>query len=124
MRRLKRVAHASLGGEMHHARELALGEQRRDAVAILEVELAEAESLGARELGEPRLLERGVVIGVEVVDADDGAPARSTRRRATWKPMNPAAPVTRIGWAAIELISPRAHRSRNRDVCRPRNRPR
>ena len=76
VRRREGVADAGLGGEMDHMGEAEFRKQRRHAVAVLEVELAETECIEAGELGEARLLERGIVIGIEVVDADHGAPAR------------------------------------------------
>jgi hypothetical protein len=72
VRRLERVADAGLGREMHNAGEFAFGEQRRDAVTILEIEFAEAEILEAGKFSKPRLLERGIIIGIDVIDADDG----------------------------------------------------
>ena len=76
VRRRERMANPGLGGKMHHMGEPTFRKQRRHAVAVLEVELMEAERIVAGEFGEARLLEGGVVIGVEVVDADHGAPAR------------------------------------------------
>jgi hypothetical protein len=43
----ERMANAGLGGEMDHMSESVLGKQRRHAVAVLEVELVEAERIVA-----------------------------------------------------------------------------
>ena len=80
------------------------------AAAVVEVEFSEPERSVAGQLGDARLLERRVIIGVEVVDPDHGTASRSARSRATWNPMNPAAPVTQDRLAAI-VLSPRP--------CRP-----
>ena len=94
VRILQRIAHAGLRGEMHHARELLAREQRRNRRGIGEIELHEAETR-VREALQARLLERHVVVVVEIVEADDLV-ARLQQPRAVCKPMKPAAPVTRI----------------------------
>jgi hypothetical protein len=71
LRVLDREAHARLGAEMDDALEAALGEEPGHAVAVGEVEPFEAEAIMAVEAGEPRLLQGGIVIIVEIVDADD-----------------------------------------------------
>src|ERR1700731_4821269 len=69
----QRVAHARLGGEMDHVLEAVLREQLRHPGAVGEVELDEMEGRIFAKLVEPRLLERRVIIGVEVVEAYDRA---------------------------------------------------
>jgi hypothetical protein len=64
-----------LRSEMNYVREPVLGKQRRYAAAVFEVELLEAEGVAAGEFGEARLLQRGIVIGVEIIDTDDAATA-------------------------------------------------
>ena len=71
LRILDREAHAGLGAEMDDALETALGEEPGHAVAVGEVELFEAEAVMAVEAGEPGLLQSGIVVIVEIVDADD-----------------------------------------------------
>ena len=77
----QRVAHAGLRGEMHDVGKAMLGEQRRHAGAVGEIELDEAEAAILRELVEARLLERRIVVGVEIVEADDGAAIRQQPAR-------------------------------------------
>src|SRR5262245_47858725 len=73
MRIDQRMPHAGLRGEMHDLRKLVLGEQRRHAGAVGEVELDEAIAVQPGELGQPRLLKGRVVVAVDVVETDHGA---------------------------------------------------
>ena len=68
---LDAVAHAGLRAEVDHAREFLGGEQLRHAVAVGEIELDELEVSVALEDGEPRVLQRDVVVLVEIVEPDD-----------------------------------------------------
>ena len=97
---LDAVAHAGLRAEVDDAVEPVGVGQRFQRVGIGEVDPLEAEALAEmlREAVEAGLLERGIVISVEVVDADDLSP-RSSRARAVAAPMKPAAPVTRTAMA-------------------------
>ena len=79
VRVLERVAHAGLRREMDHPlRPVSANSSRRPRVG--EVDLREAEAGAAPSRGEPRLLQREVVVVVEVVDADDRQPSASSRR--------------------------------------------
>ena len=69
----ERVAHAGLSGEVHDMSETVRREQVRDRGAIGEIALHELEAGVDGKLGEPRLFQRRVVVGVEIVDSDDGA---------------------------------------------------
>jgi hypothetical protein len=80
-------------GEVHHRRGLVLAERAAHGVAVADVALQQREA-AARQPGHVPALDGRVVVGVEVVEADDGVAARGSRAR--WLPMNPAAPVTRI----------------------------
>ena len=62
-----RVAHARLRGEVHDAVEPVLHEQRLHARAVGDVHLHEREAALWYEAREPRLLQRRVVVVVEVV---------------------------------------------------------
>jgi hypothetical protein len=80
----QRVAHAGLGGEVDDAVGVFLPfQQRREGAALGHVDAGKAKRVAAeaRELGEPRLLQRRVVVVVDVVDADDGFAARHQRAR-------------------------------------------
>ena len=90
----ERIAHAGLRGEMDDAREAAVREQLRRRARVGQVEAFEPESRQPFEARDARLLQRDVVIGIEIVDARDGVRPRRSRRSATCIPMNPAAPVT------------------------------
>ena len=72
----ERMAHACLGGEMDHGGETVRGKQRRHAVAVIEIELVEPERIVSGEFRKARLLELGIVIGIEVVEADDTVAVR------------------------------------------------
>ena len=69
----QRKSHAGLRAEMHHVGEAMLGKKRRHASAVRKVEFDEAEAFELFELGEARLFQPGIVVGVQVVDADNGA---------------------------------------------------
>src|SRR5262249_5322144 len=73
MRVDQRMTHARLRGEMHDMREALLLEQRRHAGAVSEVELGETERRMPGQFVEPRPPECRIVIGVEIVEADNGA---------------------------------------------------
>jgi hypothetical protein len=73
MRIDQRIAHAGLGGQMHHGGETVFGKERRHAGAVGEIEFRETEAFELGQLREARILQRRIVIGVEIVEADDGA---------------------------------------------------
>src|SRR3569623_1828296 len=62
------VAHAGLGGEVHHALRLVLGEHGLDGGAVLDIGAHVDEARMCRRAREPRLLEIDVVVVIEVVD--------------------------------------------------------
>ena len=55
--------------------------QRQHGVAVGNIELAEGESLVRRQPRQPRLLQRDIVIVVEIVDAEHRVAARQKRLR-------------------------------------------
>ena len=68
------VADARLGGEVHHDVEAALGEQALDEGGVAQVAANESEAAVGVYLGQhaqARVLDAGVVVAVEVVEADD-----------------------------------------------------
>lgn len=67
----ERVTHARLCGEMDHALRPMFGEQLFDRPLIVEIALHEREALILLKLRQPRLLQIDVVIGAEIVEADD-----------------------------------------------------
>jgi hypothetical protein len=75
------VAHAGLGGKMHHAIEILLGEQRRHAGAICHVHLDEAEVFRRQQPGQTIALEFRAVVVVEVVQADHSIASRQQQLR-------------------------------------------
>src|SRR5689334_888851 len=70
-RRLDAVAHAGLRAEVDDAREFLGGEQLRHSLAVGEIELHELEIALALQHLEPRMLQRDVVVLVEIVEAHD-----------------------------------------------------
>src|ERR1700716_4367981 len=72
---------AGLRREMHHMGEAVLGEQRRHADTGGEVEPDETKRRRLCELVEARLLERRIVIGVEIVETEDVAAIRGETAR-------------------------------------------
>ena len=88
------MAHARLRREMDDLGESAVAEERRRSGSVGQVDAREAELRMRREPREPRLLQRDVVVRVEIVDARHRARRRRAARAATCMPMKPAAPVT------------------------------
>src|ERR1043166_6110502 len=74
------MAHAGLSGKVHDRGKTMGGEQRRRAGTIRQIELRETKARETRELRKPRLLEFRIVIGVEIVDADDRVPFAQAAR--------------------------------------------
>lgn len=69
------VADAGLGGQVDDGAETVFGEEVGHAASIGKVEADEGEAGAALELGEAGVFEGGVVVVVEVVEADDGVAA-------------------------------------------------
>ncbi|MNC44026.1 hypothetical protein D3C75_929190 [compost metagenome] len=69
--RFETVADPGLGGEVDDAARLVFGEQGGDALAVGQVERVMAIVRMFLQQGQTSLLQRRVVIGVEVVQADD-----------------------------------------------------
>ncbi len=65
------VPHARLRREMDHADRAMLAHDRRDGWRIRHVHHAEGKSGHALQAGQPRPLQRRIVIVVEIVDPDD-----------------------------------------------------
>lgn len=69
------VADARLGGEVHHDVEAVLGEQALDEGGVAQVAAHEGEAalcIGLGQHAQAGFLDTGVVVAVEVVEADDG----------------------------------------------------
>lgn len=69
------VADARLGGEVHHNIEAVLGEQALDEGGVAQVAAHESEAavrVGPGQHAQARILDAGVIIAVEVIEADDG----------------------------------------------------
>ena len=93
---------------MDDAVELGAVRQRRsERLLVAEIDLFEREGIAvcARKAFEPRLLQRRIVIIVEIVDADDLSP-RASSARAVDEPMNPAAPVMRTVMRPLNRSDP------------------
>jgi hypothetical protein len=69
MRIHQRIAHPGLGGQMHHAVEPVLLEQRLHARAVRHIQLHELKARLAREPRQAVMLELGVVVVVQIVQA-------------------------------------------------------
>lgn len=68
------VAHARLGGEVNHDVEAVLSEQALDEGGIAQVAANEGEAavrVGFGQHAQARVLDAGVVVAVEVVEADN-----------------------------------------------------
>ena len=71
-----RIAHAGLGREVDHHREPMPGKQRGHRRTIRKIGLHETELRILAQDVQPRLLQRRIVIIVEIVQADDMAAFR------------------------------------------------
>ena len=72
---LDRVADTRLGGEVHNDVEVVLGEQALDEGGVAQVATHEGEAAVGVRLGQhaqARVLDAGIIVAVEVVEADDG----------------------------------------------------
>ena len=67
----QRIAHPRLRGQVHDLAEPAVAKQRRGRRRIGQVQPLEGKPRAAVERGDARLLERDVVVRLEVVDAHD-----------------------------------------------------
>lgn len=68
------VADTRLGSEVHHYIEAVLGEQALDEGGVAQVAAHEGEAavgVGLGQHAQARVLDAGVVVAVEVVEADD-----------------------------------------------------
>src|SRR4029453_7665447 len=81
MRVVERVADAGLGGEMNDPLRPLLGEGCLDDSTVGEIALDEGKPLLLHQPLEPGLLKRHVVIGAEIVEADDSMAAVEKPRR-------------------------------------------
>ena len=68
---LQRVAHPSLGSQVDYPIEALLGKQCRHSLAVGQVQLDEADIGTPGQIHQARLLQRDVVVVVEIVDTDD-----------------------------------------------------
>jgi hypothetical protein len=75
------VAHAGLRREVEHVGEGHDVEELGQEAAVVDVALHDEHAVAAQQRA-ARLLERGVVVGVEAVDADDAVAALAERQRA------------------------------------------
>jgi hypothetical protein len=70
VRVIERIADAGLRREMDDAVRLLFGEHRLYHLALGEVRLDEMESVATLEPRQPRLLERHIIVGAEIVEPD------------------------------------------------------
>ncbi len=133
VRVLDRVAHAGLGGEMDDVAEAVGVEQPRQRRAVGEVDSLEGEAGVPAQLVEPGLLQGRVVVGAEVVDADDGDAraqqplgqveadeAGGARDEHRPVPLDVLRPVGRVGHSVLPLQSRKAQKTRARARRKPR----
>jgi hypothetical protein len=70
----ERIPNAWLGTKMDDVGKLVLGEERCHAVSIGEIEPGEPKGGMRRQLSQTRLFQGWIVVGIEVVQADDRVP--------------------------------------------------
>src|SRR5215467_3039726 len=66
----ERMPNTGLRGQVNDVRETMLPEQACHPVAVGKIKLDEAQATGFGEFGTSRLLQRGIVVGIHVVEAD------------------------------------------------------
>lgn len=69
------VADTRLGSEVHHYTEAVLGEQALDEGGVAEVAAHEGEAavgVGLGQHAQARILDAGIIVAVEVIEAEDG----------------------------------------------------
>src|SRR5262249_4181342 len=71
VRVLQRVANAGLGGEMHHRAEIAVAKKALDVSAFGEIDFMEGKFVEFAQDVQPRLLQRRIVIIVDIIETDD-----------------------------------------------------
>ena len=81
---IDRITHAGLCRQMRHGLETAIVEQRGDGLAIRKIDAHEIEARILPQDVQPRLLQRRVVIAVEIVETHD-VPALSQQLAADVK---------------------------------------
>src|SRR6476469_9180680 len=97
---IERVTDAGLRREVDNPLGPLRGKHRLDHLTLGKVRLDEMESVAALEPPKTGLFERDIVVGLILSSPMTSAP-RSSSRAAVWKPMKPAAPVTRMRmWCA------------------------
>lgn len=72
---LDRVSDARLCGEVHHDVEAVLREQTLDKGGVAEVAAHEGEAavgVGLGQHAQARILDAGIIVAVEVIEAEDG----------------------------------------------------
>ena len=73
VRMVDRMAHAGLGRKVNHRRKAMPCKQRRDFEAVRKIGLHKGKAAVLSQDLEPRPLQCGIIIAVEVVETDDGA---------------------------------------------------
>src|SRR5437763_702316 len=68
------ITHSGLCREMAYSGRTVAGKKRFHAFVIANVHFMETEPLPALKLPQPRLLERRIVIGIDIVDPDHVMP--------------------------------------------------
>ena len=87
------VAHAGLGGEVHHALGLVISEGGFDGFPVGQINAQVGIVRVVRVACQPGFLDGRVIVVVGLSMPMTKSP-RSSRRKAKFEPMNPAAPVT------------------------------
>ncbi len=64
------IADPGLGGQVHHAADAVVAHQRRHVLGLGDVRAHKLKAVASQEGRHARLLQRHVVIGVEIVDPD------------------------------------------------------
>ena len=75
------VAHPGLRREMDDPLDAAVPDQRLDVIGVRDVHFDEAETLQVLKIGEPGMLQRRIIIIVQIVDPDHRFAARDQPRR-------------------------------------------
>ena len=133
LRRLQGLAHPRLRRQMGHEAGLVGLEQQPHRLPIRKITPREGEAGKLPKLGEPRLLQGDVIIGVEIVEADDAA-ARLQQAARQMKADEPGRArhqdgrlpegfEGRLGRLLVRVLSAHGVDSRCRPACRGKGAP-
>jgi hypothetical protein len=102
VRMIKRVPYTGLHGEMHDRAKCAVREHRLGKLAVGKIEAMKAEILKLPQHRKPRLFKPPIVVGIDIVNADNRAATLKQAARQR-EPDEAGAPVIRTSHFIIAM---------------------